>query len=116
MASKRAAGRRGHRNKRGSSEKQGRGRLPMAIMVGLAAFALTVVGVTTFLIVDRSEHQERHGAVKSPGITSENASVGIAVGNKIPDFDIRLNNGNAVSAANLVEQGQPTFYFFFATW
>jgi len=88
-------------------------------VAGIAAIALAAIGATTILVVGGSEdqeHQDHQGATESLGIAPENAEVGIAVGNKIPDFDIRLNNGNVVSVANLIDQGQPTFYFFFATW
>ena len=88
----------------------------MAIMVGVAAIALAAIGATTYFVVGGSEDQDRHDAVEPLGISSENAKFGIAVGDKIPDFDIRLNNGNVVSAANLIDNRQPTFYFFFATW
>ena len=116
MASRRGTSKRRQRNKRGQRKNQGRGRLPIAIVVGVAAVALAAIGATTFFVVGGSEDQEHHDAAETLDISPENAEIGIAVGDKIPDFDFRLNNGKVVSAANLVDRGKPTFYFFFATW
>ena len=119
LAGKRGTGGRRRRGQRGPREAQGRGKLPIAIVAGIVAIALAAIGATTIFVFGGSEdqeHQDHQVATKSLDIAPENAEVGIAVGNKIPDFEIRLNNGNVVSAANLVDQGQPTFYFFFATW
>ncbi len=88
----------------------------MAIVVGVAAIAIAAIGATTYFVVGGSENQDHDDAVQPLGISSENAEFGIGVGDKIPDFDIRLNNGNVVSAATLIDNRQPTFYFFFATW
>ena len=93
--------------------------MPIFIAVGVAAIALVAIGAV-FLVGGSSgasqDHAERRDAVASLALSPENATTGIAVGNRVPDFDIRLNNGNIVSTASIAENGQPTFYFFFATW
>ena len=74
------------------------------------------IGAATMFMLSRSANEQHQEATTSAGLSPINAETGIAVGDKIPDFDIQLNNGNIVSAANLVAEGKPTFYFFFATW
>ena len=80
--------------------------------------ALVAIVIAAVFLANGPEDTEHHAAdLQAPvAISLENAETGIAVGNLIPDFDIRLNNGNIVSASNQVEDGKPTFYFFFATW
>ena len=41
---------------------------------------------------------------------------GNSVGNRVPDFEIRLVDGSAVTSASLLSEGRPVFLFFFATW
>jgi peroxiredoxin len=38
------------------------------------------------------------------------------VGDRAPDFEIRLVDGTLVTFAGLVAESRPTFLFFFATW
>ena len=111
---KRNRRRKGQRRKQ--SDSQGRQRF--VIFGGVATIALVAVVIAAVFLVNRSEDADHQAAgLQAPlAISSENAETGIAVGNLIPDFDIRLNNGNIVSASNQVEDGKPTFYFFFATW
>ena len=42
-------------------------------------------------------------------------NVGYEVGDRVPDFEIILD-GTTVNSETLLEAGQPTFLFFFATW
>ena len=81
------------------------------MVVAVAAIAIGVV-----LLNGGSDERDSQGPIAALAISPEDARTGIAVGNKVPDFEIRLNNGNIVSASNQVEEGKPTFYFFFATW
>lgn len=116
MASRRGTGRRSRRSRRGQSEKPGRGKGRVAIVAGVAAIALVAIGAATMFMLSGSANEQHQEATTSAGLSPINAETGIAVGDKVPDFDIQLNNGNIVSAANLVAEGKPTFYFFFATW
>ena len=43
------------------------------------------------------------------------AETGNKVGYQVPDFTLELVDGSAVTSASLVESGQPTFLFFWAT-
>jgi hypothetical protein len=43
-------------------------------------------------------------------------NIGSNVGDRIPDFAIKLVDGSTVTSAELLAQRQPTFLFFFETW
>lgn len=42
--------------------------------------------------------------------------IGSGVGERVPDFQMRLADGSVVTSAHLLSEGQPVFLFFFATW
>ncbi len=42
--------------------------------------------------------------------------VGTAVGDRAPDFTLRLVEGTEVSSAELRRERRPAFLFFFTTW
>lgn len=42
--------------------------------------------------------------------------VGTAVGDRAPDFTLRLVEGTEVSSAGLLNERRPLFLFFFTTW
>ncbi len=44
------------------------------------------------------------------------AKVGDSVGDKVPEFTLTLGSGGTISSQELIDQAQPTFIFFFATW
>ena len=56
----------------------------------------------------------------SSGQTSQSkatsVTTGINVGDRLPEFSIRLTDGNTVTSARLVTEGKPVFLYFFATW
>ena len=51
---------------------------------------------------------------KSP--PSTDLKVGTKVGNRVPDFAMRLGDGTTVTSASLISAGKPVFLYFFATW
>ena len=44
------------------------------------------------------------------------AKVGHDVGDMVPEFTLTLGSGGTISSQELIDRGQPTFIFFFATW
>lgn len=116
MAPSRSTARRRQQQRRGQhGSKEGR-RPPPAIIAGVVVIALVAVAIVGVVLFNGSGDQDGHAPVTVLVVSPEDAVPGIAIGNKIPDFDFQLNNGTVISAANLVDEGQPTFYFFFATW
>ena len=42
--------------------------------------------------------------------------VGYKVGDRAPEFTLRLIDGTTVPSAGLLDEGRPVFLFFFTTW
>ena len=82
----------------------------------MALGVVAVVLVMSFVTKDESALTQAQAEHLHDEISVEDAFVGIGAGDKIPDFGFQLNDGTLVSTNSLVEQGKPTFLFFFATW
>lgn len=52
----------------------------------------------------------------APRSPSTDVEVGNKVGNRVPEFSIRLADGSTVGSASLVSTKKPVFLYFFATW
>ena len=52
----------------------------------------------------------------APPSPSTNVDVGNKVGNRVPEFSVRLADGSTVGSASLVSTRKPAFLYFFATW
>ena len=96
--------------------------------------ALAGLGVSVYLSVSQPG-EPADGAATNPaaaGAATNPAAAGVIltgadfpaaaavapghqIGYRIPDFALELADGGAVTAADLVAQGQPTFLFFWAT-
>lgn len=83
--------------------------------------ALAGLGVSIYLSMDKSAEPADGGPVPAAipltaaDFPAAGPEPGHQVGNRIPDFTLELADGRTVAAADLVEQGQPTFLFFWAT-
>ena len=83
--------------------------------------ALAGLGVSIYLSMDKSRVPADAGPVPAAvpltavDFPAAIPAPGHQVGNRIPDFTLELADGRAVAAAELVEQGKPTFLFFWAT-
>ncbi len=53
---------------------------------------------------------------QTPARGSGAGRVGAAVGDRAPDFTLRLVEGTEVSSAGLQRERRPVFLFFFTTW
>ena len=51
--------------------------------------------------------------VQSPAADPD---VGSSVGDRAPDFEMRLADGTLVTFASLIAESRPAFLYFFATW
>lgn len=45
-----------------------------------------------------------------------NIKIGTGVGERVPEFSMRLADRSTVTSADLVTTGKPVFIYFFATW
>ena len=117
---KRKAKNRQRRSARSSHSTGNGGLTPNKIGIGigglLALVVIVVVLVMSLSTKDESVLTQAQAEHLHDEISAEDAFVGIGTGDKIPDFGFQLNDGSIVSTASLVEQGKPTFLFFFATW
>ena len=86
--------------------------------------ALAGLGVSVYLSVSQPGEPAAGAAANPAGgviLTGSDfpaaaaAAPGHQVGYRIPDFALELADGGAVTAADLVAQGKPTFLFFWAT-
>ena len=83
--------------------------------------ALAGLGVSIYLSVAGREDPAEGGPVAAaiPLTAADFPAAGPApghqVGYRIPDFALELADGRAVTVADLVARGQPTFLFFWAT-
>ena len=82
--------------------------------------ALAGLGLSIYLsVVENEEPADGRPAAAVPLTASDFPAAGPEpghqVGYRIPDFALELADGRAVTAADLVARGQPTFLFFWAT-
>ena len=47
---------------------------------------------------------------------SSNVKIGTRVGERIPEFRMRLTDRSMLTSEDLVSTGRPVFLYFFATW
>lgn len=86
--------------------------------------ALAGLGVSVYLSVSQPR-EPAAGAAANPAAAGDiltgadfpaaDAEPGHQIGYRVPDFALELADGGAVTAADLVAQGKPTFLFFWAT-
>ncbi len=96
----------------------GKALLALAVLVPVAGLAASI-----FLSVSGNSGAISLGGneVAAQGITLTAESfpavpaTGNLEGNRIPEFAMTLADGSAVTSATLVEEGRPTFLFFWAT-
>ncbi|MCH8310249.1 MAG: hypothetical protein IIB17_07110, partial [Chloroflexi bacterium] len=55
-------------------------------------------------------------AVLSTQPPAPEVKIGNSVGDRAPEFEFSLTDGTKVSSVSLIEQGEPAYLFFFATW
>ncbi len=51
----------------------------------------------------------------APVTSAIDFKIGNNIGDRIPDFEIKLTDGTPIASAGLLRNGRPAFLFFFAT-
>ena len=86
----------------------------LAVFAAVAALACGASGPADTLSGSPSEPvppAEVAGQSRAPG-----PDVGSSVGDRTPDFEMRLADGTLVKSENLIAESRPAFLYFFATW
>ena len=77
-------------------------------------------GVVIFGLACSSQSQEPEAPAATSGSTAEspspNLKIGYEVGERVPEFSMRLSDRSTLTSADLVSTGKPVFLYFFATW
>ena len=47
---------------------------------------------------------------------SQNVNIGTKVGERLPEFSMRLKDMSSITLEDFVAEGKPVFLYFFATW
>ena len=92
--------------------------LGLAILLPVAGFAASVYlfsGDRSPSFFPSSETPAADDYVLTAADFPEVQDTGNQVGYRIPDFTMELYDGTNVTSASLVEQGRPTYLFFWAT-
>ena len=79
--------------------------------------AIFMVGLLSLGVACGGRSSETGTAAESSGpIGASVAKTGVEVGNQIPGFRMRLSDGSTLTSADLLSEGRPVFFYFFATW
>jgi cytochrome oxidase Cu insertion factor (SCO1/SenC/PrrC family) len=93
--------------------------LGLGVAVPLVGFAVSAYLSSTdnsLSIFSASNPQDAGEYVLTAADFPEPAQTGNRVGNRVPDFTLLLEDGTTTTSTTLVEAGQPTFLFFWATY
>ena len=93
----------------------------LALIIGILGIAL---GCEAPAATSIQESQPPQQPKSSPAASAaqpttrviQEVNVGHEVGNRIPDFELSLEDGTRVTFASLLEDDKPVFLFFMATW
>ena len=91
----------------------------MSLPVGTISVALSV-GVFILGLACNIQPPEPEAPAATSGSASEsrssNVKIGTKVGERLPEFSMRLTDGRLLTSEDLVTEGKPVFLYFFATW
>ncbi len=93
--------------------------LGLGILVPVVGFALSAyLGSTgsSLTIFSSDSLQTESEVILTVEDFPEPSETGNQVGNRVPDFTLLLDDGSSVTSSSLVEAGQPTYLFFWATY
>lgn len=97
----------------------------LALIIGIVGITLGCGAPAATSIPDSQPTQQPTSLPTSSLATStaqptaqviRDVSVGHKVGDRVPDFELSLDDGTSVTSASLIEDGKPVFLFFLATW
>ena len=77
-----------------------------AMCIALAALLVAACG---------SEDAPAPSPTVAPVSSAIDFKIGNNIGDRIPDFEIKLTDGTPITSAGLLQNGRPAFLFFFAT-
>ena len=84
-------------------------------LVGFAASAYLVSSGQSVAIFSRENLPEEEYILTAADFP-EPSQTGNQEGHRVPDFTLVLEDGSTITSASLIEAGQPTFLFFWATY
>ena len=84
-------------------------------VVGFAVSAYLVSSGQSVAIFSR-EQPPGESYVLTAADFPEPSQTGNQVGFRVPDFTLALEDGSTTTSSSLIEAGQPTFLFFWATY
>ncbi|CAI8030900.1 hypothetical protein GBAR_LOCUS17535 [Geodia barretti] len=93
--------------------------LVLAVMLPIGGMAFSVYlstsGTSWSPFGKQQSGDESEYVLTSEDFPTAELDIGNQVGSQIPDFTLTLADGSAVTSAGLVEEGRPTYLFFWAT-
>ena len=94
----------------------GKAALALAVLIPVAGLAVSVYLSTDQATATPETFEGESGYVLTGAdFPTPATDTGNQVGYRVPDFTLTLADGSAVTSTGLVESGQPTFLFFWAT-
>jgi len=93
--------------------------LGLGIGVPLVGFAVSAYLASTdnsLSIFSSGDLPEEEAYILTAEDFPEPSLTGNQVGQRVPDFTLELEDGSTTTSAELLEQGRPTFLFFWATY
>jgi hypothetical protein len=82
--------------------------------------AIISLGVFILGLACNNQPPEPEASGATSGSVSEsplsNVKTGTKVGERLPEFSMRLTDGSTLTSEDLVTKGKPVFLYFFATW
>ena len=77
--------------------------------------AVCVVVFAVLAAACGSEEAPAPSPTVAPVSSAIDFKIGNNIGDRIPDFEIKLTDGTPITSAGLLQNGRPAFLFFFAT-
>ena len=96
----------------------GKALLVLAVVVPVAGFAGSIYLATSgnsLAMFSGNDRPQNEAYVLTGADFPESTNIGDQVGQQVPEFNLELADGTRVASASLVEEGQPTYLFFWAT-
>lgn len=96
----------------------GKALLVLAVVVPLAGMSFSLYLARTGddePVAQEGDTRQEGEYVLSAGDFPESLDTGNQIGYRIPDFTLALADGSTVTSESLVEEGKPTYLFFWAT-
>ena len=92
--------------------------LGVGILVPIIGFAISAYLASSdqSVAIFSGEKAPQEEYVLTAADFPEPSQTGNQEGYRVPDFTLTLEDGSTITSTNLIEAGQPTFLFFWATY